>query len=48
MSGKGYHYPVDFNSNGTKIIIGKYNSASHSQLFEVTHIDKSRPRCFAT
>ena len=36
MAGKGYHYPVDFNSNGTKIVVGKYNSASHSQLFEVT------------
>lgn len=36
MSGKGYHYPVDFNSDGTKLIVGKYNSASFSQLFEVT------------
>lgn len=36
MASKGYHYPVDFNSDGSKLIVGKYNSASHSQLFEVT------------
>ncbi len=35
-SGKGYFYPVDFNSDGSKLVIGKYNSASYSQLFEVT------------
>ncbi len=34
-SGKGYFYPVDFNRDGTKLVIGKYNSASYSQLFEV-------------
>lgn len=36
MSGTGYHYPADFNSDGTKLVVGKYNSASFSQLFEVT------------
>ncbi len=35
MSGKGYHYPVDFSLDGTKLVVGKYNSASHSQLFEI-------------
>ena len=35
MGGKGYHYPVDFNLGGTKLVAGKYNSASHSQLFEI-------------
>lgn len=36
FSGKGYHYPADFNRDGTKLMIGKYNSASYSQIFEVT------------
>ncbi len=36
FSGKGYHYPVDFNRDGTKLMIGKYNSASYSQIFEIT------------
>ena len=35
MKGKGYHYPLDFNKDGTKLVAGKYNSASHSQLFEI-------------
>ena len=39
-AGKGYHYPVDFNRDGTKVVIGKYNSASHSQLFELTIANK--------
>ncbi len=34
-SGKGYFYPVDFNGDGSKLVIGKYNSASYSQLFEI-------------
>lgn len=33
---KGSHSPADFNRDGTKLMIGKYNSASHSQLFEIT------------
>lgn len=36
FTGTGYHYPVDFSRDGTKLIIGKYNSASHSQLFEIS------------
>ena len=36
FAGKGYHYPVDFNHDGTKLMIGKYNSASWSQIFEIT------------
>lgn len=35
MAGKGYHYPVDFSADGNKLMVGKYNSASYSQLFEV-------------
>ncbi|MFQ5489794.1 MAG: prolyl oligopeptidase family serine peptidase [Phycisphaerae bacterium] len=31
----GYHYPTDFNRDGSKLLIGKYNSASYSQLFEL-------------
>lgn len=36
FSGDGYHYAADFNRDGTKLIVGKYHSASYSQLFEVT------------
>ncbi len=35
MSGKGYYYPADFSSDGKKLLVGKYNSATHSQVFEV-------------
>ncbi len=33
---KGYHFATDFNSDGSKLVIGRYNSASHSQLWEIT------------
>ncbi len=36
MSGQGHHSPEDFNRDGSKLIVGKYYSASYSQLFEVT------------
>lgn len=36
MGGKGYHYPVEFSRDGTRLLAGKYNSASYSQIFEVT------------
>ncbi len=32
----GDHTPVDFNRDGTKLMVSKYTSASFSQLFEVT------------
>ncbi|MEK7756923.1 MAG: hypothetical protein AAB385_06895, partial [Planctomycetota bacterium] len=32
----GDHRPVDFNRDGTKLVVMKYTSASYSQLFEVT------------
>jgi len=32
----GDHSPVDFNRDGTKLVVSKYTSASFSQLFEVT------------
>jgi len=32
----GSHSPADFNKDGTKLMVAKYNSASFSQLFEVT------------
>jgi Tol biopolymer transport system component len=35
MDRAGYYYPVDFNATGDKLVVGKYNSASHSQLFEI-------------
>lgn len=31
----GYNYPVDFSSDGGRLMTGKYTSASYSQLFEV-------------
>ncbi len=36
MAETGSHYPADFSEDGTKLVVGKYNSASHSQLFEIT------------
>jgi len=36
MSGSGHHDPADFSRDGSRLVVGKYNSASHSQLFEVT------------
>jgi len=35
-SGQGHHFPADFNRDGSKLVVGRYNSASYSQLFEVT------------
>ena len=35
FTGEGHHYPVDFNHDGSKLVVGKYNSASYSQVFEV-------------
>lgn len=32
----GSHAPVDFNRDGTKLMVSKYTSASFSQLFEIT------------
>lgn len=32
---KGHNYPSAFNQDGTKVVVGRYNSASYSQLFEV-------------
>ena len=32
----GDHRAVDFNRDGTKLVVSKYTSASFSQLFEVT------------
>jgi len=32
---KGHHDPVDFNKDGSKLMISKFHSASYSQLFEV-------------
>ncbi|MDO8629148.1 MAG: S9 family peptidase [Phycisphaerales bacterium] len=34
-AGKGHHDAVDFNRDGTKLVVSKFNSASFSQLFEV-------------
>jgi dipeptidyl aminopeptidase/acylaminoacyl peptidase len=36
FEGKGYYYPVDYDRTGERLMIGKYNSASFSQIFEVT------------
>lgn len=38
---EGYYYPVDFNANGDRLVVGKYTSASYSQLFEVNLDDGS-------
>lgn len=38
---QGYYYPVDFNANGDRLVVGKYTSASYSQLFEVNLDDGS-------
>jgi dipeptidyl aminopeptidase/acylaminoacyl peptidase len=35
FEGKGSHFPADFSKDGSKLVVGKYNSASFSQLFEV-------------
>lgn len=35
FEGKGSHFPADFNRDGSKLIVGKYNSASYTQIFEV-------------
>ena len=35
FDGKGYHYPTDFTSDGKRLAVGKYHSASYSQVFEV-------------
>ncbi len=32
---KGYNYPADFSRDGRKLVVGRYNSASYSQLFEI-------------
>lgn len=34
MGGEGYHYPADFSGDGNRLVIGKYHSASYSQLLE--------------
>lgn len=36
FSGQGHHFPADFTRDGSRLVVGKYNSASYSQLFEVT------------
>jgi len=36
FSGRGHHDAADFNTDGSKLMVGKVHSASHSQLFEVT------------
>ncbi|NOX57931.1 MAG: S9 family peptidase [Planctomycetes bacterium] len=37
---KGYFYPADFSPDGTRLMVGKYNSATHSQLFEIDLVSK--------
>jgi dipeptidyl aminopeptidase/acylaminoacyl peptidase len=36
VSGSGFHYAADFNGNGSRLVVGKFLSATHSKLFEVT------------
>ncbi|MCH7703395.1 MAG: hypothetical protein IID37_17090, partial [Planctomycetes bacterium] len=38
---EGYYYPVDFDAAGDRLVVGKYTSASYSQLFEVNLDDGS-------
>jgi len=33
--GKGHHFPAGFTTDGNKLAIGRYNSASYAQMFEV-------------
>ncbi len=35
LAAEGSYAPADFNREGTKLVVSKYNSASFSQLFEV-------------
>ncbi len=43
FEGKGHHYPVDFSRDGTRLLVGRYNSASFSQIFEV-ELDTQKSR----
>lgn len=43
LEASGYHYPADFDEEGERLLVGKYHSATHSQIFEVT-IDTATAR----
>lgn len=41
LARSGHHAPADFNRAGDRLVVQKYNSSTHSQLFEVNLADGS-------